>query len=178
MSANESDRRHRPSGHYNAPRQGAALPSAACQITHNVVPTSCLLWTLLLPTPFGSLLQQAPSFPPNRVRPMPPTCQSTPLRRAVLGKRGCPWWKKNEQETHTPENRRQWLRSGLKVDPRTAQGLQNLSKWSQNGSQRRSKINELSDFTKNVKRHKNTVKTSIFKSSSISKITIFRSEAP
>ena len=93
---------------------------------------------------------------------MPPTCQSTPLRRAVLGKRGCPWWKKNEQETHTPENRRQWLRSGLKVDPRTAQGLQNLSKWSQNGSQRRSKINELSDFTKNVKRHKNNVRNKHF----------------
>ena len=61
---------------------------------------------------------------------MPPTCQSTPLRRAVLGKRGCPWWKKNEQETHTPENRRQWLQSGLKVDPRTAKGHENLSKWS------------------------------------------------
>ena len=63
---------------------------------------------------------------------MPPTCQSTPLWRAVLGKRGCPWWKKNEQETHTPENRRQWLRSGLKVDtdgPRSPKPLKMEPKW-------------------------------------------------
>ena len=36
-------------------------------------------------------------------------------------------------KTQTPENHSKWLQSGLKVDPKTAQGLQNLSKFTQNG---------------------------------------------
>ena len=125
------DRRHRPQGHYNAPRQGPALPSAACQITHNVVPTSCLLWTLLLPTPFGSLLQQAPSFPPNRVRPMPPTCQ-TPLPP------GEQFWENAVALGGRRTNRKSIPQkigsNGSEAASRSTHGRPKVSKTSQNGA--------------------------------------------
>jgi len=45
---------------------------------------------LLLPTPFGSLLQQPPSFPPNKVRPMPPTPQTPSPLASSSGKKRSP----------------------------------------------------------------------------------------
>ena len=86
--------------------------------------TSCQRYSysyLLLPTPFGSLLQQPPFFPPNRARPMPPTPQPPSPRRAVLGKSGRPWHCFFQHSNGGSK----WPQAVPKVSHKSAKGLQN-----------------------------------------------------
>ena len=58
--------------------------------------------------------------------------------------------------------------------PKTSPSLQILSKWNQNGTPNRSKINENLDFMKNQKTFKNIVLSSVFEGSTLSKTELFR----